>query len=272
MTAPEHARRFFLHVTEPEYRLLAGYAIVPHGAFSVNYEWSGDGWHLMGGDLPDDDRADRALLEYDERTFAELYPRVVEALPLLAAVPVVPAAPEAEHVWTVEEFQNAVLAMTYEEGVTMDRDEAVAQAIRAEAISRMAHRKQTDKLGDPYIEHPRRIAATFDPVTQPVEHCAAWLHDVLEDTSLSRKDLLAAGIAPEIVEVVRLLTRPRSKKKVARYYERIRQHPAARAVKLADIDDNTLEWRTARLDPESRERLAKKYHDARLSLGAEEDA
>ncbi len=152
----------------------------------------------------------------------------------------------------------------------MDPAEARAQAIRAEAIARMAHRKQVDKLREPYIEHPRRIAGTFDPGEQPVEHCAAWLHDVIEDTFLDADDLLAAGIAAEAVEVVRLLGRTEGD--ADGYYQRIRQHPAARAVKLADIDDNTLEWRTARLEREERAKLAEKYRKARIALGAEEDA
>ncbi len=152
----------------------------------------------------------------------------------------------------------------------MDPAEARAQAIRTEAIARMAHRKQVDKLGEPYIEHPRRIAARFDPEGQPVEHCAAWLHDVIEDTFLDADDLLAAGVAAETVEVVRLLSRTEAD--ADGYYERLRQHPAARAVKLADIDDNTLEWRTARLEPAERAKLAEKYKKARIALGAEEDA
>ena len=157
-----------------------------------------------------------------------------------------------------------------EPGHRMDAAEARVQAIRAEAIARMAHRKQVDKLGEPYIEHPRRIAATFDPEAQPVEHCTAWLHDVIEDMLLGADDLLAAGIAAETVEVVRLLSRTEADRDG--YYERIGGHPAARAVKLADIADNTLEWRTARLKPEERAKLAEKYTKARLALGAKADA
>jgi (p)ppGpp synthase/HD superfamily hydrolase len=35
----------------------------------------------------------------------------------------------------------------------------------------------------------------------------AWLHDVLEDTGATHDDLLAAGVAPELVEAIDALTR-----------------------------------------------------------------
>lgn len=70
-----------------------------------------------------------------------------------------------------------------------------------------------------------------------MEHCAAWLHDVIEDTDATADDLRSSGVLPAIVEVVELLTR-RSHVADNVYYERIRIHPAARAVKLADIDAN----------------------------------
>lgn len=44
-------------------------------------------------------------------------------------------------------------------------------------------------------------------------------------------------------------------------------NPIALAVKLADIEDNTAPERTARLEPEVRQRLAAKYENARKLLG-----
>jgi (p)ppGpp synthase/HD superfamily hydrolase len=127
----------------------------------------------------------------------------------------------------------------------------------ARAIATAAHAGQVDKLGVDYINHPARVAARLDPVSQEVEHCAAWLHDVLEDTSVTSEELAARGIRPEIIEVVELMTRDHDE-----YYERIRENPAALAVKLADIADNTDPARTALLDDVTRERLAAKYASA----------
>ena len=46
-----------------------------------------------------------------------------------------------------------------------DKDPEVAAA---KAIATIAHRFQTDKIGVPYIEHPRRVAAKLD---DPKAHC-----------------------------------------------------------------------------------------------------
>lgn len=46
----------------------------------------------------------------------------------------------------------------------MGNNEANPEVPAAKAIATIAHRFQTDKIGVPYIEHPRRVAATLsDP-------------------------------------------------------------------------------------------------------------
>jgi len=142
------------------------------------------------------------------------------------------------------------------------------QVAAAMAIATIAHKGQTDKNGADYITHPARVAARL---SEPAEVAAAWLHDVVEDCSevfagsppfgITAKDLLMAGIAPEVIDAVVLLTRTADDKGDA-YYEAIRNNPVALAVKLADIADNLDPVRTADLDPETRERLAEKYAHA----------
>ena len=144
--------------------------------------------------------------------------------------------------------------------------DAASQVALAAAIATAAHRGQTDQAGADYIAHPARVAGRFDPVTQPVEHCAAWLHDVIEDTPRSADDLRGAGIHPDVLEVVLLLTR-RDDVPSDEYYRRIAAHPRALAVKAADIDDNLDPERTKLLDAAKRGRLATKYAAARRSLG-----
>lgn len=130
-------------------------------------------------------------------------------------------------------------------------------------MATIAHRFQTDKIGVPYIEHPRRVAAKLD---DPKHIAAAWLHDVVEDCGITAKDLAAAGISDEVISAVVLLTRTEDNKD-DRYYAAIRENPIALAVKLADIADNTDPGRTVRLEPKDRERLAKKYKTALQLLG-----
>lgn len=149
----------------------------------------------------------------------------------------------------------------------LDRDERLDQVSRAEAIATIAHRGQSDKLGVDYIKHPAAVAARFNPLEQTLECCAAWLHDVIEDTGIDGPLLERAGIHPEVVAVVELLTRRDGIGDS--YYEQIADNPAARAVKLSDIRHNIEPDRTARLPGDVRKRLAEKYRHALDLLDAD---
>jgi (p)ppGpp synthase/HD superfamily hydrolase len=73
--------------------------------------------------------------------------------------------------------------------------------------------------------------------TDPVAVAAAWLHDVIEDTGLAAQELLEAGMPPEVVEVVTLLTHPESQEYDS-YLAAIAAHPIAKRVKIADMLTN----------------------------------
>jgi len=141
----------------------------------------------------------------------------------------------------------------------------IDQVSRSQAIAVIAHRRQRDKLGVRYINHPAEVAYRFDPIDETAEHCAAWLHDVLEDTSVGRATLELANIHPEIIDIVGLLTR--RKGQGDEYYERIRENPVALRVKYADITHNTDPSRTAGLTLADREHLDAKYRRALDLLG-----
>lgn len=134
----------------------------------------------------------------------------------------------------------------------------------ARRITRDAHAGQLDKIGEPYVEHPRRVAGRLQ---DPVEQTVAWLHDVLEDTVWTVDDLAAAGIEEEVLDAVQLLTR-RPHISHDEYYARIKGSPVARAVKLADIADNLGPARRSRLDSELRWIFGLKYAEALEALGA----
>jgi len=104
-----------------------------------------------------------------------------------------------------------------------------------ERIAREAHAGQTRRGGAPFIEHPRRIAESLG---DPQLACAAWLHDVLENTTLSARELLALGVDEPTVRRVEELTHPPDEPYEA-YIERIRGGSAeARTVKIHDLVDN----------------------------------
>lgn len=148
-------------------------------------------------------------------------------------------------------------------------DEPNNQILLAKTIATVAHLRQVDKNGQPYIGHPARVAARIDPniPTFTIATAAAWLHDVLEDTPITAEDLKACGVEWQVIDTVQALTRQRGQAS-ADYYTAIRRHPIALAVKLADIADNTDPNRLALLDDATVLRLTKKYARARFALGA----
>jgi len=125
----------------------------------------------------------------------------------------------------------------------------------ARAIAVEAHAGQVDKLGVDYIHHPAWVASQ---VHTPVQKAAAWLHDTLEDSSFSERDLMDRGIPMEVVFIVALLTR-RAGIPPEQYYAEIRANEDAKAVKQADIRHNMLGERLALLVEKTRNRLIRKY-------------
>ena len=105
--------------------------------------------------------------------------------------------------------------------------------IRAMQIAYSAHHGQVDKAGVPYIFHPLHLAESMD---EEISCCAALLHDTVEDTEITLKDL-AAEFPSEVVDAVRLLTHEDGTDYFD-YVRRIRSNPIAIKVKLADLSHN----------------------------------
>lgn len=75
--------------------------------------------------------------------------------------------------------------------------------IKSVAICQMVFKNKTDKSGEPYINHLFRVSRKLD---SEVEKTAAILHDIVEDTEITFRDLLEIGIPIEVVEIVELVT------------------------------------------------------------------
>lgn len=128
---------------------------------------------------------------------------------------------------------------------------------RAKDLATGAHAGQVDKAGNPYIDHPARVAAAL---ADDEAIATAWLHDVVEDTTVTLVQL-AEQFPSNIVAAVEALTK-RSDESRSQYYERVRTNPIALTVKLADINDNSDPERLSRLDRATRARLKTKYASA----------
>lgn len=144
--------------------------------------------------------------------------------------------------------------------------EADVLVARAREIAVEAHMDDVDKAGEPYIDHPRRVAETFD---DPILEAAAWLHDVVEDTDRWTLDALREDGFPEVViEIVDAVTK-RPGESYADAVGRAACHPLARRVKAADVADNSDEARLVevqRIDPDQAAKLRRKYALARRIL------
>jgi guanosine-3',5'-bis(diphosphate) 3'-pyrophosphohydrolase len=81
-------------------------------------------------------------------------------------------------------------------------DENVEMVIKAYEFAKHAHRDQYRKSGEPYIIHPIQVAGILaDLEMDPATVAAGFLHDVVEDTSATLKDLETA-FNEEVAELV----------------------------------------------------------------------
>lgn len=103
-----------------------------------------------------------------------------------------------------------------------------------QSIAYKAHKGQVDKAGEPYINHPKYVAEHCQ--TQEGK-CVAWLHDVMEDSPYTKKDLLRYGLGKEIVDAVATLTRKENQNYFS-YIKQIKNNGIAREVKIQDLKHN----------------------------------
>ena len=131
---------------------------------------------------------------------------------------------------------------------------------RAMQLAYEAHAGQTDKSGVPYIFHPYHLA---EQMSDEIAVCVALLHDVLEDTPVTVREL-EREFPPAVTEAVRLLTYDREMD----YFDYIRSLavcPVARQVKLADLRHNQDQTRLKgcmQVSEEQREKWRIKYQRA----------
>ena len=117
-------------------------------------------------------------------------------------------------------------------------------ADRARALAERLHQGQRDAGGAPLIEHVRRVAAAVPGHARVV----AWLHEVLEYTSISEEALLAEGLSLDELRALRLLTHDKDAQSNASYLAHVELiarakgegASIARSVKRADLADRAL--------------------------------
>lgn len=102
-------------------------------------------------------------------------------------------------------------------------------------VATEAHDGQVDKGGSPYILHPQAVADSVDSTECKI---VAWLHDVVEDTSITLGDLTEMGFSDEIVRAVQAITKVKGVS-YNDYLQIVKDNETARIVKIADITHNS---------------------------------
>lgn len=136
-----------------------------------------------------------------------------------------------------------------------------------DALATEAHAGQVDKIGVPYIEHVRAVAAGLVPFGDELV-MAGLLHDSIEDTDWTAEQLRDAGVPDHVIGLVQAVTNERGvpyEEKIARITGQGRD---AVLLKIADNAHNSRPDRAAQLPEEKRVRLAAKYRAARDILWA----
>lgn len=106
----------------------------------------------------------------------------------------------------------------------------------AEQIARESHKGQKRPIGsEDYIIHPEAVVKLVgDNIKLKI---VAWLHDVIEDTDVSLRDLQDKGISQELLDSINHISR-RTFEPYNEYISNIKDNWIAREVKIADLKHN----------------------------------
>ena len=97
-----------------------------------------------------------------------------------------------------------------------------------------------DKSGSPYVLHCIRVMMTVDSIDAKM---VAVMHDLVEDTPMTLKQLRESGFSNAVINGVDLVTH-KEDVTYSDYIVAIKDNPLATEVKLADLKDNTALSRT----------------------------
>jgi (p)ppGpp synthase/HD superfamily hydrolase len=106
---------------------------------------------------------------------------------------------------------------------------------RAIEIATKAHDGATDKYGASYINHLTRVMNMGETVNEKI---VGVLHDVIEDTNWTFKDLEKKGFSKEVIDALKCVTKTSDDEDYAEFINRVKINPLAIKVKLNDLRDN----------------------------------
>lgn len=139
---------------------------------------------------------------------------------------------------------------------------------RAFIITARVFKDKKDKSGKPYFNHLFRVSMKL---YEEIEQVAALLHDIVEDTDVTFKDLIEIGFPLEILEIVNIVTHKKIDKSGMTEEEKLNLYNKeidnvinsgnihALRLKEADMSDNFDKERLKELPQEKQEWFNKKY-------------
>lgn len=135
-----------------------------------------------------------------------------------------------------------------------DLDNAIELACKA-------HKGQVDKAGQPYILHPLRLMLKFKNTQEQI---VAVLHDTIEDSDMTLKDLANYGFSELILDALDCLSK-RENEGYEEFIKRILPNDLAKKIKIEDIKDNLDLTRIESINNEDLKRVSK-YHNSLQAL------
>ena len=114
---------------------------------------------------------------------------------------------------------------------------------KGELLSKMillatnAHHEQFDKGGTPYILHCMKVMHYLKTDDEELQ-CIALGHDIIEDTSVSYKDLVDQGFTERIINGIRCMTKQRGQT-YEEYKLQVLSNVDSMRVKLSDLRHNS---------------------------------
>lgn len=149
------------------------------------------------------------------------------------------------------------------------RDKLIQTVESTLAFIKVAHEGQTDKSGVPYWKHPAGVLELLDQSVPEFGgiythmRLAALLHDVVEDTPYTLKDLLRIGFDKQTVEIVRIVSRTPEDGTFFHWIESIAKCGNSQAIriKILDTRHNSLPERIESL-PKNQRGIIKRYAKA----------
>ena len=148
-------------------------------------------------------------------------------------------------------------------------EENIKLIVKAYDVAKSYHEGQYRKSGDPYIQHPLEVTYILGTLNAgPNTLCAGLLHDVLEDTDMTKEEMAAefnaevAEIVDGVTKISKLKYRTKEKALASNHEKLLIAMSKDIRVILVKLVDRLHNMRTIEFQPEDkRKRIAKETLD-----------